>query len=199
MKYIAMRFDLGYRSAAVNDPVSPAKSGLHSGWGSWLVRVSATTCMLTSLTFVSAQQAPPDPVVSETTKLLKALRGTWSVTERSDGRKIGRGTETWRAGPGTRSAIEEYHSVDDHGRAFEGYALVWWDDQAKGFRITWCDSDHGCHSHAASWQGNEWIVRDEEFQEVFSAITPRSFLQTVYAGSVGDMKRIMTIEARRVH
>jgi hypothetical protein len=170
--------------------------GLGRTW--LLVLVSAFTCMLANSVLVGARQPTADAVLSETNKLLKALQGDWAVTEHSDGSGTRKGTEKWRPGPGNRSVIEEYHSVDDHGKAFTGLAIGWWDDQAKGFRITWCDNQEGCRLLSASWESNTWVVRDAGFEEVFSDITRTSFTQTLYVGSPGDKKRLMTIDAKRL-
>jgi hypothetical protein len=93
--------------------------------------------------------------------------------------------------------IEEYHSVDDHGKAFAGLALGWWDDQVNRFRITSCDNQEGCRLLSASWESGAWLVRDTGFEEVFSDITPTSFTQTLYVGAPGSTKHVMTIELIR--
>lgn len=169
--------------------------GSRRGW--LLVLVSTSTCLLSNSAFVAAQQPTAERVLSETNKLLKALQGTWAVTKHSEGGGTGKGTESWRPGPGNRSVIEEYHSVDAHGKTFAGLALGWWDDQLNRFRITWCDSQEGCRILSASWERSAWVVRDTGFEEVFSDITPTSFTQTLYVGTSADTKRVMMIEATR--
>jgi hypothetical protein len=172
---------------------------VRSFWRSWLlVLATATTCMLTNSALIGAEQPTADTVMSEANKLLKALQGTWAVTEHYDGGGTGKGTESWRPGPGNRSVIEDYHSVDDHGKVFTGLAIGWWDGQAKGFRITWCDDQEGCRLLSASWKSDTWIVRDTAFEEVFSDITAASFTQTLYVGSLRAKKRLMTIDAKRL-
>jgi hypothetical protein len=179
----------------VRSNTTPA-SGL---WRNWLLAlVSTISGMLANSALIGAQQPTTDSVLSETNKLLKALQGTWAVTEHYDGGGKGKGAESWRPGPGNRSVVEEYHSVDDHGKAFTGLAIGWWDDQANGFRITWCDNQEGCRLLSASWESGAWVARDTSFEEVFSDITPTSFTQTLYVGTPGDTKRLMTIKAKRL-
>jgi hypothetical protein len=148
--------------------------------------------------------------VKQTRKLLAALGGIWSVTEEYDSSDsmpkggTGKGQEIWRAGPGDRSVTEEYRS-----NSSTGFGLGWWEEESSGFRMNWCsDVDpHGCTrlSEVAIWQGNTWVVshkthengRDLELKEVFSDITSNSFTQTLYQGTLGNLKRFLTIKAIR--
>jgi len=56
--------------------------------------------------------------------------------------KGGTGTdeETWRAGPGGLSVIEEYHSTGAEG-GLSGLGAFWPDKQRPTMRVLWRDSD----------------------------------------------------------
>jgi len=171
------------------------------------MRPAAIVCSLvaSAVAIAGEPKAPEknDSARSETERVLSALRGTWAVTEYgADGAPVAKGRETWRPGPGGRSLIEEYHSTDSHGADYAGFALGWWDDQAQGFRITWCDNreTHGCKilSEAAQWQGATWVVSDAEFKEIFSEITPNSFTQTIYSEAPEGMRADLKIEGKRI-
>jgi hypothetical protein len=130
--------------------------------------------LLYSAALASAQQPKSDPgadrVLTETRKLLQAFGGTWSVSETYDPSYLmpqggtGKGQETWRAGPGKRSVMEEYRSANEHGSVSTGLGLGWWEEESGGFRLNWCSNDnpHGCTrlSQLATWDGDTWVVRD---------------------------------------
>lgn len=81
-------------------------------------------------------------------------------------------------------------------------SLYWWDQQAQGFRITWCDNreTHGCKtlSEVAQWRGATWVVSDAETQEIFAEITADSFTQTIYTRAFGGLRANLKIEGRRI-
>ena len=178
------------------------------------MKTAALVLLLCAAAQVPSQQPNTkvgnDSTLTQTRKLLAALGGTWSITEEYEPTasapkgSTGSGQETWRAGPGDRSVIEEYRSTTS-----TGFGLGWWEDESAGFRIQWCSNDdpHGCRrlSDIATWQGTNWVVKhtdrqngqDVELREVFSDITTDSFTQTLYQGPPGNVKRFLTIKAIR--
>jgi ketosteroid isomerase-like protein len=106
--------------------------------------------------------------------------------------------------------MEEVHDVGPTMESF-GLALAWW-DKDKGFQGIWCENHnpHGCDLSAGGhlmWDGKQQVV-DNEFQrngktftwhEVFTDLTPTSFVQTADIGEKGGpLKRWLTIHATRV-
>jgi hypothetical protein len=158
--------------------------------------------------------------------LAKALAGRWAISEafapsgnNADGIATpnggaGRGEELWRSGPGGFTFMEEAHDFTPAGEVYiTGY--MWWDDANKKFRGMECNSQwpQGCDAESAisrvalSWDGKQLVVdfkskddpRKIEWHEVFSDITPTSFVQTGDIGQPdGSLKRFVTIHARRV-
>jgi hypothetical protein len=145
------------------------------------------------------------------------MLGSWSIrVEYAPGPKepkghITQGTEVWRAGPGNFSVIEEYREKSSEGE-MQGLGTAWWDEQAHGQRFVWCDNweVHGCYlsKNVAKWEGSRLVYSEDTedngikttHQEIFSDITPSSFLQTLLVGPVGGpMKTVITIHATRIH
>jgi ketosteroid isomerase-like protein len=108
--------------------------------------------------------------------------------------------------------MEEVHDVGPTTESF-GLALSWW-DKDNGFQGLWCENHNpqGCAigrdvNGKFKWDGKQQIV-DNEFQrngktfswhEVFTDITPTSFVQTADIGEKGGpLKRWLTIHATRV-
>jgi hypothetical protein len=61
-------------------------------------------------------------------------------------------------------------------------------------------------SKLAEWHGSEFVIGDEyerdgkkiEYREVFSYLTPTSFVQTIYEGEAGGaLKRVLMIRAKK--
>jgi len=152
----------------------------------------------------------------EIQKLSNAFLGTWSVTEKIEPSQTmpnggtGRGEEVYRLGPGEHSFTEELHLNEPTGE-ISGFGVAWWDENAKGYRAVWCDSQNpgGCSlmAHLAKWEGGQFVLGDEfekdgkkfNFKEVFSQITPTSFTQTLYQGEAGkELRRLSTIYATKL-
>jgi hypothetical protein len=187
-------------------------------------------CVLSALLVLSAasNSAVASPTPSpEMLSLTKALAGTWAVEDTfaplgdnqdsistpKGGR--GHGVQVWRAGPGGFTFMEEEHNYTPAGEVFiVGY--TWWDATRKRFGGMECNSQwpKGCDLTSAmslvdlSWDGKRFVVdiRSEKdpkklvWHEVFSEITPTTFLQTAdVAMPNGSMKRWMTIHATRIH
>ena len=160
----------------------------------------------------------PQPPL-EMQSLAKAFEGKWRINEKYEPDEwtpnggVGYGEEIWRSGPGGFTFMEEVHDQGPAGESF-GLAFIWW-DKDKGFQGLWCENHnpHGCDHNAGSstnpnfWDGKQQIV-DNEFQrngktfrwhEVFSDITPTSFVQTADIGEKGGpLKRWLTIHATRI-
>lgn len=148
-------------------------------------------------------------------QLVDAFAGTWSIKlsfapnkEKPKGGG-GEGEETWRAGPGSYSLIEEYHSVGADGDVL-GMGILWPDANAKEFRVLWCDNtlSPGCRvlNHDAEWKEGRLTISEKRsengketvFREVFMFDTPNSFTQTLEAGdAAAELKPFLTIRATR--
>ena len=171
-----------------------------------------------------AASAPtPSP---EMRSLTRALAGTWAISERFESMGdnqdaigtphggVGHGVEVWRSGPGGFTFMEEARNHTPSGEVFiVGY--IWWDATKKAFGGMECNSQwpNSCDLESAlsrvslDWDGKRLVVdiHDQKdpakliWHEVFSDITPTTFLQTADVGLPdGSMKRWATIHARRV-
>jgi hypothetical protein len=164
-----------------------------------------------------APDSKPQPG-AEMLSLIKALSGRWAVTgafepsaQAPKGGPVS-GEETWRAGPGAFTFMQEEDLHTPMGEML-GTGFMWW-SQSKGFSGLRClnfDPD-GCDVAGSprisfKWDGKELVVdfassKDATkivWHEVFSEISPRSFTQTGYAGEAsGDLKKVLTIHAVRI-
>lgn len=180
--------------------------------------LAALASLLFIIAAALAQQTPtnsPQPA-PEMQSLAKAFEGTWRITETYEPDEwtpnggTGYGEETWRRGPGGFTFMEEVHDHGPGGESF-GLALAWW-DKAKGLQGVWCAGENpkGCDinpSNVSKWDGKQFVF-DTEFprgrktfawHEVFSDITPTSFVQTADIGEKGGpLKRWLTIKATRI-
>lgn len=162
----------------------------------------------------------------EMRSLERALSGAWAISERfeplGDNQDsigtphggVGHGVEVWRSGPGGFTFMEEERNHTPAGEVFiVGY--MWWDATKKAFGGMECNSQwpNGCDLESAlsrvslDWDGRRLVVDIHDrkdparliWHEVFSDITPTTFLQTAdVAMPDGSMKRWATIHARRV-
>jgi hypothetical protein len=150
-------------------------------------------------------------------RLIHALSGEWSAEEVYDPSDLlptggkGHSRDSYRAGPARLSVVEEYHGDGIAGKSW-GTGIIWWEAQDHGFHFIWCDSyalDRGCtvSSQEGKWDGDDFVLTNVRQvsgkqvveKEVWSSITPNSFIQTLYLGEAPDqLKRFMTITARRV-
>jgi hypothetical protein len=143
------------------------------------------------------------------------MLGTWSIEvthEPGPGypqRRVTRGQEIWRIGPGGRSLIEEYDEADPADPRHE-FGIAWWDDLEKGQKVLWCGDyqPSGCAlvPGAARWEGNslvQTVEADESGkhlvrQEIFTDITATSFTQVLKEGpALAELKTTTTIHAKR--
>jgi hypothetical protein len=175
-----------------------------------------------TLLLVSVAATAPQPP-AEIRSLEKAFAGRWTIEETfapgangADGTASGRaghGEEVWRSGPGGFTFMEEAHDFTPNGEVFiVGY--IWWDGRQRKLAGIECNSQwsQGCDAESSlsrvslSWDGKEFVIdfRSKEdprrivWHEVFSQITPTSFVQTGDVGQPdGTFKRLVTIRARR--
>jgi hypothetical protein len=76
----------------------------------------------------------------------------------------GKGTATFKNGPGGLSLIQDYESSGTMG-SFTGHGVMWWDPQAGGFKGIWCASmtPTGCAvtKGVAKFEGDTLVGSDE--------------------------------------
>jgi hypothetical protein len=157
-------------------------------------------------------KSPPQPME----RLIHALSGEWSTEEIYDPSDLlpaggkGHSQDSYRVGPARMSLVEEYDGDGVAGKSW-GTGIIWWDAQDQGFHFVWCDSyalDRGCRvsSQVGKWDGDDFVQNDVREvsgkqvveREVWSGITPNSFIQTLYVGEAPDkLKRFMTVTAKR--
>jgi hypothetical protein len=86
---------------------------------------------LASRSVAQAKMPPPPQPSPEMTRLIKALSGNWTVTEKSEPSPMfpnggsGKGTARLWAGPGGLSLLETYHSSGMMGSNFSGFDAEW--------------------------------------------------------------------------
>ena len=147
------------------------------------------------------QQSMPMPTPApEMTKLIKAMSGTWTVSEKGYPSPMmpkggtGKGTAVLTPGPGNMSLVEKYHSTGMMGGAFNGMGVFWWDAKAQLYRGTWCDTmtPTGCDSSGTTkWEGDNLIGTMEGEMNgqkmitrfVYSDFKPNSFVMTMESGA----------------
>jgi len=167
----------------------------------------------------AAADAPaPAP---ELRSLSKALSGEWSLNVKwepdaaTPNGLANAGEETWRAGPGGYTLVEEEHLRFPKEDAFL-LGVVWWDQSTKAFHGMECQNllPYTCDLKGAlnditmSWDGKQFVIDEIEtsntgkksmWHEVWLDITPTSFTQTGEYGEPGaPRKRLFTIHATRV-
>lgn len=148
--------------------------------------------------------------------LTTALSGEWSLSVKWEpdasmpNGLVNAGEETWRAGPGGYTLLEEEHLRMPQGDAFL-LGIVWWNSKAKNLEGMECQNllPYTCDVKGAlndivmRWDGKEFVIDEIEtshtgkksmWHEVWSDITPASFTQT---GEFGG-KRLFTIHATRI-
>src|SRR5579863_8058191 len=92
----------------------------------------------------AAQQAKRPAV--EMQAAIRALSGRWTIHDKFEldewtpNGGTGEGEETWRAGPGGFTLMEEIHDNGAGGELY-GVAFLWW-DQDRGFQALWCDHNN---------------------------------------------------------
>jgi hypothetical protein len=166
----------------------------------------------------SAQRAAEPS--AELRSLTNILSGKWSLevkSEPSPGMTNGvtrSGEETWRAGPGGFTLIEDERLPTPAGDVFL-LGIIWWDNRTKSFHGMECNSQlpYTCDLKGAlnditmNWDGKQFAIEEQEthngkktlWHEVWSDITATSFTQTGESEQPdGSRKMVFTIHAKRV-
>jgi hypothetical protein len=157
----------------------------------------------------------------EIQSLIKALSGKWSVSVKFEPNPAmpngvnGTGEETWRAGPGGFTFLDEEH-LPTPARDVFLLGIIWWDGKTKSFHgmecnnqlPNTCDLKGALNDVTMKWDGKEFTIDELEtspdgkrtiWHEVWSDITPTSFAQTGDMGAPGGpFKRFLTIRGTRV-
>lgn len=128
---------------------------------------------------------------------------------------VNTGEETWRAGPGGYTLLEEEHLRLSEGDAFL-LGIIWWNKTTKTLQGMECQNllPYTCDVKGAqnditmSWDGKRYVIDEIEtsksgqkslWHEAWSDITPTSFTQTgEYGPPGGERKRLFTIHATKV-
>jgi len=162
----------------------------------------------------------PQPSV-EIQSLTKALAGEWSLSVKFEPNAsatnglANNGKEIWRPGPGGFTLLEEEHLRTPESDLFL-LGIVWWNSSTKDLHGMECQNllPYTCDVKGAqnditmSWDGKQFVIDEVEttasgkksqWHEVWSDITPTSFVQT---GEYGDpsapRKRLFTIHATKI-
>ena len=189
----------------------------------YLVVASAMVFLVQApITCPAQSAAKPDlPPRNPLQALTRSLAGSWKLdvrfeTDPSTGDKVieGSGQESWRAGPGGITLIEQEHFPSPQGDTFL-MGVIWWDStrqQLGGIECnsnmpTTCDLKGGLNDVTITWDGRKFQIDELEnhngrrtvWHEAWTSITADSFLQT---GDVtrpdGTTTRFMTVHGRRV-
>jgi len=153
--------------------------------------------------------------------LTRALAGKWKLDVRFDAGAMGGtkniegpGEESWSAGPGGITLIEQEHFPSPQGDTFL-LGVIWWDgarNQLGGMECNshlpmTCDLKGGLNDITISWDGKTFRIDELEthngphtiWHESWTDITADSFTQT---GDVtnpdGTTARFMTVHGKRV-
>ena len=187
--------------------------------------VVVTTLLAFALTplasIAQSPASPPDPSPNSLQTLTKALAGKWQLDVRfeaaaSTGNKVfaGPGEESWSAGPGGITLIEQEHMPSPGGDTFL-MGVIWWDRaqnrlggvECNSYSPRTCDLKGGLNDITISWDGRKFEIDEQEvhngrhtvWHEYWTDITPDSFTQS---GDVtqpdGTTVRFMTVHGIRV-
>ena len=146
----------------------------------------------------STGQDEPAPI--ELRSLIKAISGKWRLNvkfEPTGGMPkgiTGIGEESWRAGPGGFTIIEEEHIPTTPFGELYLLGIIWWDSKAKRFQGMECNNNlpFTCDLKGAltditiTWDEKTLTLDEIEthngkktiWREAWSKITPTSFTQT---------------------
>jgi len=191
-------------------------------WRAALISLSLLIVCGISITTAKAQSLTSAPQPSpEIASLTKALTGEWSLSVKFEPNSsvpnglTNTGEETWRPGPGGFTLLEEEHLRMPEGDLFL-LGILWWNTATKSFHGMecqnllpyTCDVKGAQNDIAMNWDGKQFVIDEVEtstsgkksiWHEVWSDITPTSFVQTgEYGDPGGPRKRLFTIHATRV-
>lgn len=167
----------------------------------------------------SAQRAAQP--AAELQSLIQALSGKWVVKVRFEPNPempngfAATGEETWRAGPGGFTLLEEERDPTPAGDVFL-LGIIWWDSKMKSLHGMECNNQlpYTCDLKGAqnditmTWDGRQFAIEEQElhngkktvWHELWSDITATSFTQTGESEQPdGSRKRVFTIHAKRVN
>jgi hypothetical protein len=169
-----------------------------------------------------ATATPAASAAAQLQQLSQALAGKWKLEVRfeadsASGTKAmeGTGEESWSAGPGGITLIEQEHIPSPQGDVFL-MGLIWWDSsrnqlggmECNSYLPVTCDLKGGLNDIALSWDGGKFQIDEQEihngrhtvWHEYWTDITRTSFTQT---GDVthpdGTTTRFLTIHGTRAH
>jgi len=187
-----------------------------------LISLVLLTVYGVSIPTPKAQSLTPAPQPSpEIASLTKALSGEWSLSVKFEPDSsapnglTNTGEETWRPGPGGFTLLEEEHLRMPEGDLFL-LGIVWWNTATRSLHGMECQNllPYTCDVKGAqnditmNWDGKQFVIDEVEtsksgkksvWHEVWSEITPTSFVQTgEYGDPGGPRKRLFTIHATRV-
>lgn len=180
--------------------------------GVWMVVIFP----LMLLCGVSGNAQEPSP---EMKALTRALSGNWTLnvkfgpTASSSNGSESTGTESWRSGSGGFTLLEEEHLRFGKQDVFMT-GVMWWDPQTKSFHGMECqnvlpyvcDVKGSLNDITMNWDGKQFVIDEKEvhsgkksmWHEVWSEITPTSFMQTGDSTPEGGKaQRLFTIQATR--
>jgi hypothetical protein len=178
--------------------------------------IMASPLLLCCNVMAGQQSSQPSQELQD---LTKALSGEWSLSVRFEPTAstpegfASAGTETWRAGSGGFTLLEEEHLQMSKGDVFL-LGVVWWNSIAKSFQGMecqnmlpyTCDVKGSLTDISMSWDGKQFTIDELEthngkrtvWHEVWSDITPTSFTQTGDSSDPGGpRKRLFTIHATK--
>jgi hypothetical protein len=152
--------------------------------------------------------------------LIRQLSGKWSLAVKFEpdqnmpGGFTGTGEETWRAGPGEFTLLEEERLPSPQGDLYL-LGLVWWDGKVKSLQgmecnnqlPSICDLKGALNDITLTWDGKQFAIDELEthngkkhlWHETWSEITDSSFLQTGdVRESDGQSTRLFTIRGKKI-
>ncbi|HET7614281.1 MAG TPA: hypothetical protein VFK26_10185 [Gemmatimonadaceae bacterium] len=167
----------------------------------------------------TAMQVTPAP--NPLQAITQALSGKWQLDVRFEavpaaGNKVvaGPGEESWSAGPGGITLVEQEHIPSPFGDTFL-MGVIWWNStsghlggvECNSYSPGTCDLKGGLNDITISWDGKKFQIDELEthngqhtvWHEYWTDITPDSFTQM---GDVtqpdGTTTHFMTIHGKRV-
>ena len=160
------------------------------------------------------------PSSADLQSLTTALSGKWPLSvkfepspEMPNGYQ-GTGEETWSAGPGGYTLLEDERVPTSSGKVYL-LGIIWWDGQTKSLRGMECNNQlpYTCDLKGAlnditmNWDGQQFTIDEWEthggkrtqWHEVWSDITAASFTQTgEVRQSDGSSAKFMSMRATKV-
>jgi hypothetical protein len=172
---------------------------------------TAALGLLSMIAAAGQEPSLPRPA-PEITRLSQLFKGSWRTSEQHEQSKLiptgglGRGTQTFRAGPGGLTII-----VDNQSRnasfAFAGHGVLCWDQSERVYKSFWFDATQPAGEvQLGKWEGDNLVFQGQSdfqgervtFRSVYTDFRPNSFTYYTEASTgTGSMKRLMTISYSR--